>query len=181
MNIKSKGIDRLIMVFMTIITCLLVVSFILNLCRNKIDTYFDARFSEVLNIAVTGMLVLLISQINNKSRKKAKIANWIICKVLDDIMATSMYDVKGSDDIVHIRLVQRTTFNRLKLLKEYEDDLGYKTELKNATDEFHEYWDTVSSHIQKLEELQTVKTDLNRQLLLVSDKLEKMLVAISKV
>lgn len=164
-----------------LISILLIYSMYHAYINSELLNYLTTPLYSIINMVIAVVFAYFFTQSGNTLRNNMEVASHIIEKLLYDLNNERMWKISSEEDIVFVRIKQRTTMNRLNLLKEYEKTFDLTEKLDYASKNFSLYWDTISNNINNISSLSTSQIDLQNLLENVTSKLEETEVHIHKL
>jgi len=143
-----------------------------NVSQNKLD-YFQIPLYTILNLMVAIIFAFYLTQCRTDERKQKESAEHLIGKILLDLTDVYMYNIGSEKDVQCIRIAQRSIHNRIEGLKAMSNKLGVEEEVCYIDDQFRQYWDFISDHINDIDYLSKSQSQLLNYVANVQNKLEE--------
>lgn len=148
--------------------------------QNLYLKYFQIPFNGLISLGITIFIGYFISQWLTDNRKKKDIVEKYVNKTMDNFNESYMYEINNIEDIQKIRIVQRSIYNRLHVLKTYAPQFDFEEEIQYIFKQFEWYWDFISQHINELEYLKQSRAILFNSTSAILSKLETIITIIYK-
>ena len=168
MKIKTK--DIIFLIIIAIILGFIVYKNIHN------DNFWDTNIIQLLTLMLTSIISFFFVQHLTDKRRKIDCIEHIIVEI--------QHTIENDETIFSFNKtalsMQASIGNRLKHLKEHsfckvQSDINY------VYDEYTELRELYSNHNQNVESLESIKTDMQRHIHNISDKCDKIRLALYEI
>lgn len=162
--------------FLAIVFCvgLLVYIIFFNL-QNNTD-FFKMSLTDLITLLIAIVLSYFFTERNSNTRKRKETIEILIEKIQQKLETDVMVNICDGEDIKKVSLNKRSIDNNLNLIKNNTSQMGVNIEkdIDYVVEQFNNYIYIIDGHINDIEYLRSSKLDLERYLILMSDKLNKI-------
>ena len=141
-------------------------------------SYFNVPLQTLLSILVAILFAFYYAQYKTDERQQKEVVKKLIDSLISIINKPCMYQIKNGNDIMEVRISQRSVFNKLDQLAKFSTKFKYQDDIKQITKDFSDYWSLLSENITSVQVLMGKELEFSKILLIVEDKLESVLVKI---
>lgn len=176
-GLKSNFNKKVIKIIISIVIILLFVVLLIYGYKVKGWCYFFIPFYSLIQIMIAIVVTYYLAQRKTDQRKLKDVLSNLIEKLSKDINDDRMYIIKNDDDLKNIRIRQRSIFNKLYAIKEF-NEFNIKNDIEYCIKEFNEYWDFISEHMDNLEYLINNSVTLNMHISNIDSKLDQIQISL---
>lgn len=153
-----------------------------NSLANGSVQFWDARFIEILNVAVVILLIFYFaemkndkrnhdSEAKNDERRKKEAAERLIEKLLTLLEEQKLINIETGEDVTFVTIKQREIRNKLDILEKY--NLLKPTDMDYMKHELNDYWIFISEKIGDIAYLNNSANTLKKHISNIQNKLEE--------
>lgn len=115
--------------------------------------YFSVPFSDLLQIAIAGIVLYWYVEYKNDVRSKRGFIKNVCERIIGRASDLRMYKIRSKNDIHHIQITRRTIANELKILNDFSKEFGFEGNIEYCEERLDEYWEFISEHENNMEML----------------------------
>jgi len=167
---KIKNIVKIVtpIIILIVIILLAIYNFFTN------DDFLQMSLVNLITLSIAIILSYLFVEKNNNIRKRKEVIETIIEKIQLKLESNIMININDESDIKKVSINKRSIDNNLNLLKNKSYNLGIEKDIEYIMEQFENYISIIDNHIADIPYIRSSKTDLERYLMLMCDKLDKV-------
>jgi len=138
-------------------------------------TFFNATFIDILNLVFIVVFTYFLVEMKSTQRKRKECIENLIGKLSNILDDTRLYIIDSEDNKRHVRITQRSITSKIEVLKKFNCE-DIKNDVNYIGEQFDNYWDIVSDHIDNLDKLKDSSSTLMRHINNIQNKLDVIII-----